>query len=97
MDARTSIEPITVLKTKSSQLVERARRSRQPIIITQNGKPSAILEDIESYEEHRKVLLLLKFFAQGDQELRQGKGVSHAKATKHFEKKIRELQGAERA
>ena len=96
MDIRTSIEPITALKTKSSQLVERVRRSRHPIIITQNGKPSAILEDIESYEEHRKVLLLLKFLAQGDQELKQGKGISHAKTTSHFEKKIRKLRDAER-
>lgn len=95
MNTRTSIEPITALKTKSSQLVERVRKSRQPIIITQNGKPSAILEDIESYEEHRKVLLLLKFFAQGDHELKQGKGVPHAKAARHFEKKIRQLQDAE--
>ncbi len=74
MDWSRAIEPVTVLKTKSAELIRMARDSRQPIVITQRGKGTAVLQDIESYEEMRKALLLLKFLARGDRELADGKG-----------------------
>lgn len=94
MDARTAIEPVTVLKTKSAQLIRQARTTRQPIIITQNGKASAVLQDIESYEEQRKTLHLLRLLAQGDLELSQGEGISHARLKKEMEQKLKELRNA---
>jgi prevent-host-death family protein len=94
MDARTAIEPVTVLKTKSAQLIRQARDTRQPIFITQNGKASAVLQDIESYEEQRKTLHLLRLLAQGDLELSRGEGISHARLKKEMEKKLKELRNA---
>ncbi|NKB16781.1 MAG: type II toxin-antitoxin system prevent-host-death family antitoxin, partial [Sphingomonadales bacterium] len=38
-----AIEPVTTLKTKSAELIRRARESGQPIVITQNGKATAVL------------------------------------------------------
>ncbi len=94
MDARTAIEPVTVLKTKSAQLIRQARNTRQPIIITQNGKASAVLQDIESYEEQRKTLHMLKLLAQGDLELSRGEGIKHKRLKAEMEKKLRDLQDA---
>lgn len=94
MNAATAIEPVTALKTRSAQLIREARDTRQPIVITQNGKATAILQDIETYEEQRNALLLLKLLSQGDQELRRGKGVKHSTARKRFEKTLKELRNA---
>ncbi len=94
MDARTAIEPVTVLKTKSAQLIKQARTTRQPIIITQNGKASAVLQDIESYEEQRKSLHLLRLLAQGDLELGKGEGISHTRLKKEMEERLKELRNA---
>ncbi|MDA2924217.1 type II toxin-antitoxin system Phd/YefM family antitoxin [Acidobacteria bacterium AH-259-L09] len=88
-----SIEPVTVLKTKSAKLIRKARESRQPIIITQNGTATAVLQDVESFERQRQALLLLKFLAKGDHELREGKAVNHTKATRLLKRKLEELQG----
>jgi prevent-host-death family protein len=65
MDLPDAIEPVTVLKTRSAELIRRARETRQPVIITQNGKATAVLQDVESYQRQREALLLLKYIALG--------------------------------
>jgi prevent-host-death family protein len=79
-----AIEPVTKLKTSSRELILKAKASERPVIITQNGKATAVLQDIESFERQRDALLLLKFLARSDEELREGKGVTHAAAKKRI-------------
>jgi len=92
MDYEKAIEPVTVFKTKSAKLIRRARESGLPIIITQNGKATAVVQDIDTFQRQRKALLLLKFLARGDRELREGKGVDHQKALRHFEDQLKKLR-----
>jgi len=85
-----AIEPVTTLKTKSAELIRRAKETGQPIVITQNGKATAVLVDVESFESQREALFLLRYLATGAEEIRKGKGVPHQKALRHFEKKLKE-------
>ncbi len=88
-----AIEPVTTLKTKSAELIRRAKQSGQPIVITQNGKATAVLIDVESYERQSEALLLLRYLAVGEEEIGKGKGVAHEKALRRFERKLKELRG----
>jgi prevent-host-death family protein len=92
MNYAKSIEPVTSLKTKSAELIRKTRRSGEPIIITQNGKPTAVLQDVESFQRQRDALLLLKLLAKGDQELREGKGIAHAEAARQFQERLKTLR-----
>ena len=65
MDASKDIEPITTLKRDAAELIARAKERQSPIVITQNGKPTAVLQDVQSYERQRQALLLLKLVARG--------------------------------
>jgi len=87
-----AIEPVTTLKTRSAELIRRARDTGQPIVITQNGKATAVLQDVESFERQRKALLLLRYLAQREEQVRSGKGVPHGKAVRRFEKTLRALR-----
>lgn len=89
-----AIEPVTTLKTRSAELIRRAKDTGQPIVITQNGRATAVLQDVETFERQRNALLLLRYLAQGDEEVRSGEGVPHRKAVRHFEKKLKELRRA---
>ena len=80
------IEPVTVLKTRSAELIKRARDTGQPVIITQNGKPTAVLQDVESFQRQRETLLLLKALAQGDQDYQAGRSLTHEQAQARLEK-----------
>jgi len=92
MDYAKGIEPVTVLKTKSAELIRRARETGQPIIITQNGRPTAVLQDVESFQRQREALSLLKILAKGDQEISEGKVLSHDDVMRRVERKLKDLQ-----
>ena len=94
MDYAKGIEPVTVLKTRSAELIRQAQETGQPIIITQNGKPTAVLQDVESFQRQREALTLLKILAKGDQELTRGKAISHDDVMRRIERKLKDLQRA---
>jgi prevent-host-death family protein len=80
MDHADNIEPVTVLKTRSAELIKRARETGKPVVITQNGKPTAVIQDVESFERQRETMLLLKALVQGDVDYREGRSLSNARA-----------------
>jgi len=94
MDYAKGIEPVTVLKTRSAELIRQAQETGQPIIITQNGKPTAVLQDVESFQRQREALNLLKIMAKGDQELGDGKAIGHDDVMRRIEHKLKELKRA---
>lgn len=91
MDFSDAIEPVTVLKTRSAELIRKARETRQPVIITQNGKATAVLQDVESYQRQRQALLLLKYISLGERDLRNGEVLSDTDADAHFRDKLKSL------
>ena len=91
MNIATSVEPVTQFKTRSAQLIRAAKETGQPIIITQNGRATAILQDVDSYQAQRNALLLLKFLAQGDRELNRGQAIGHSQIKRHFAETIEVL------
>lgn len=95
MDYARDIEPVTVLKTKAAELIRRARETGQPVIITQNGKATAVLQEIESFNRQRETLHLLRYLVQGDLDYRQGKTLTDAEADEHFRKKLAALDSRE--
>jgi prevent-host-death family protein len=88
-----AIEPVTTLKTRSAELIRRAKETGQPIVITQNGKATAVLVDVESFERQREALILLRYLAVGEDEISRGKGVRDQDARRHFESKLKVLRG----
>jgi prevent-host-death family protein len=64
MDLTEDIQPVNALTRGAADLINRATEHHSPIVITPNGRPTAVLQDVVSYE--RRVLHLLKLLAQGD-------------------------------
>ena len=92
MDAN-DIEPVTTLKRDAAALIERARQSASPIVTTQNGRATAVLQDIDTYERQRRALSMLKLLAQGERDLERGATVSHTEAKKRLKAKLAALSG----
>lgn len=68
MNLTEDIEPVTALTRGAAELISRATERHRPIVITQNGRPTAVLQDMASYERQRRALHLLKLLAQGDRD-----------------------------
>jgi prevent-host-death family protein len=73
-----NIAPITELKRDAASLIERASSQRSPIVITQNGRATAVLQDVESFEQDRRAFALLKLALEGDSDIAAGRSVSRA-------------------
>jgi prevent-host-death family protein len=73
MDLEQDIEPVTALKRGAAELIARAAERHSPVVITQNGRPTAVLQDVQSYQRQQKALHLLKLLAQGEQDLVAGR------------------------
>ncbi len=92
MNYAHDIEPVTVLKTRSAELIKRARETGQPVVITQNGKPTAVLQDVESFQRQRETLLLLKALVQGDRDFQAGRSQTHKQAQARLKQVLSRLQ-----
>jgi prevent-host-death family protein len=79
-----NIAPITELKRDAAALIERASEQRSPIVITQNGRATAVLQDVESFEQDRRAFALLKLTLQGDADVAEGRVVSRAEYKKRL-------------
>ena len=51
-----TIVPISELQTRSRTLVEQVRKTGVPIVVTQRGRPAAMLVNYELYEGHLATL-----------------------------------------
>ncbi len=78
MDLTNDVEPVTVLRRSAAELIARATDRHSPIVITQNGRPTAVLQDVHTYERQQHALHLLKLLAQGEQDHRAGRTLDAA-------------------
>lgn len=76
----TQIKPISYLKANAAQILRDIAEQREPMVITQNGEATAVIQDIVSYENNQETLALLKILALGNQQIEQGRVVPAAEA-----------------
>lgn len=73
-------ELVTTLKRRATELIGELGRHRQPILITQNGLPSAYLVDVETFEALQRRMDLLEGIARGEKAIEDGRIVTQAQA-----------------
>ncbi len=71
-----TIIPITDLRQDAATVLRRVRDSREPVVITQRGRPAAVLMSAEAYERAEHDRELLRLLARGEKEIAAGKGHS---------------------
>lgn len=73
-------ELVTTLKRQATELLAELGRSKEPILITQHGLPSAYLVDVETFEKLQNRMSLLEGIARGEKAVEEGRTLSHAQA-----------------
>ena len=89
------IKPISYLKANAAKVVRGLAESGEPMIITQNGEATAVIQDIASYEQTQETLALLKILALGEQQAKEGKTVTAAVAMRRFRERVRRTRDGE--
>lgn len=68
----SQVKPISYLKANAAEVLSQLAEQREPMVITQNGEATAVIQDVASYEETQETLALLKILALGNQQIEQG-------------------------
>ena len=59
-------ELFTTFKRQATKLLKEIGEEKEPVLITEHGKPSAYLVDVEHFEQIQKKLKLLEGLARGE-------------------------------
>ena len=77
-------ELVTTLKRKATEIISDLQTERDPVLITQHGKPAAYLLDVQSYEELTRRVSVLEGIALGEQAVREGRVVTQKDAKRRL-------------
>jgi prevent-host-death family protein len=77
-------ELVTTLKRKATEIIAEVEAERDPVLITQHGRPAVYLVDVETYEDTQRRIAILEGIARGERAIEEGRVVSHAEAEKRM-------------
>ncbi len=69
-----NIVPISDLRQDASNILKKLSKSKDPLIITQRGRASAVMISVDAYEESEHEKELLRLLAKGEKEIEIGQG-----------------------
>ena len=88
MPKMPDIIPITDLRQDAAGALDRVRRSREPVVITQRGRAAAVMLSMEAYEWGEREIL--RILATGEREIAKGRGGGLATVFAEAEQMLRD-------
>jgi len=79
-------ELVTTLKRHAARVLSDLRDSREPVLITEHGKPAAYLVDVDTYEFTQGRMQILEGIARGERAILEHRCFSQAEARKKMKK-----------
>ena len=73
-------ELVTTLKRQATKILADLRASKEPVLITEHGQPSAYLIDVDDYEMMQNRLKILEGIAKGETAVREGRVLDQTEA-----------------
>jgi len=70
----SNIIPLSGLRQDAAKLLKQLQKDKDPIIIIQKGRVSAVLLGVEAYEEFEHEKKILRLLTKGEKEIEAGLG-----------------------
>ncbi len=67
------IRPVTDLKKHTREVLDQARKTGRPIILTVNGRADAVLLDAKTYERHLRASNLARLLGEAEGDIAAGR------------------------
>jgi prevent-host-death family protein len=74
MGKLSNIIPASDLRQDAAKLLKQLRNSKEPLIITQRGRATAVMMGVDSYEKSEHEKELLRLLVNGDREIETCEG-----------------------
>ena len=79
------IKSVSELKKKTNEIFRQMHHTGRPIIVTVNGKPDAVLLDVEVFEKKLRSLNLGVLLAEAENDVREGRTRNAREFMKEFQ------------
>ena len=80
------VELVTSLKRRATKILADLHKSKEAVLITEHGEPSAYLVDVQDYEFMQRRLALLEALSKGERAHLDKKTTTHAQARERMSK-----------
>ncbi|MFK4753486.1 type II toxin-antitoxin system Phd/YefM family antitoxin [Oceanobacter antarcticus] len=80
------VELVTTLKRQATKILADLHTSKEAVLITEHGEPSAYLVDVQDYEFMQRRLALLEALSTGERAVLDKKTLTHAQAKERMGK-----------
>ena len=80
------VELVTTLKRQATKILADLHESKEPVLITEYGRPSAYLVDVEDFEFMQSRLRILEGVARGETAILENRTLSQTEAKKSMSK-----------
>lgn len=88
MNLEKDIKPISEFRANATTLLNQVSRTKRPLVITQHGKSSAVLMGVLEYEALLEKIEVLKDVHRAEEDIKEGRVLSHAKALEAVKTRI---------
>lgn len=78
------VKPISYVKANAAEIIRELAENREPLVITQNGEATAVMQDVATYEATQETLALLKILALGKRQIEEGNAIPLAEAVRRL-------------
>jgi prevent-host-death family protein len=72
------IKPLTEFRANVTAFVQKVKKTKRPRVITQHGRSSAVLLDVEEYESLIEKIELLQDIHLAENQIAEGQSIDHA-------------------
>jgi len=86
------IVPVTDLRQDAAAVLKKLQESEEPLVITQRGRATAVLLNLDAYERSQHERELLRLLALGEREIAKGEGYSLESVLREADALLREQE-----
>ncbi len=80
------VELVTTLKRQATKILAELHKSKEPVLITEHGQPSAYLIDVEDFEFMQNRIQILEGIARGEAAILENRTYTQTEAKKAMNK-----------
>ena len=82
------IKPLSEFRSNARFYIDKVRKTKRPLVVTQRGRSAAVILDVDEYEFMLEKLELLIDIQIAEGQIKDGKGIEHDDAKLQVLKKI---------
>lgn len=77
--------PVAKVRADLDAVIDRARETKQPIVVTQNGSAAVVIIDAAQYQQEQEKIAHLQGVIAGMEDILAGRVMSHEEVEAHLD------------